>query len=73
MARGVTVELRAIGDGEPPGRDLGDLPVDLRAGRQLSPDARPASSPWAATVLAVVRWNDDTGANDATFVLIARS
>jgi hypothetical protein len=73
VAREVTVELRAIGDGEPLDLDLRDLPVDLRPGRQLFLDAQPASAQWAAATVAVVRWIDDTGANDGTFVLMTRS
>jgi hypothetical protein len=72
VAREVTVELRAIGDGEPLGLDLRDLPVDLRPSQQLFLDAQHASPQWAATTVAMVRWTDDTGANDETFVLLTR-
>jgi hypothetical protein len=72
VARGVTVELRAIGDGEPLALDLRDLPVDLPPSQQLFLDAQPASPHGAATVMATVRWTDDTGAQDETFVLNTR-
>jgi hypothetical protein len=72
VARGVTVEVRAIGDGEPLGLDLRDLPVDLRPGQQLFLDAQHASPHGVATILATVRWTDDSGAQDETFVLNTR-
>jgi hypothetical protein len=72
VARGVTVELRAIGDGEPLGLDLRDLPVDLSPSQQLFLDAQHATPHGAATILATVRWTDDTGAQDEIFVLNTR-
>jgi hypothetical protein len=68
-ARGVTVELRPIGGGEPPALDLRDLPVDLRPGQQLFLDAQHPSPDGAASMTATVRWTDDTGARDETFLL----
>lgn len=68
-ARGVTVEVRPIGDGEPPALDLRDLPMDLRPGQQLFLDAQHASPDRATSIMATVRWTDDTGAQDETFVL----
>ena len=71
-ARGVSVEVRPIGDGEPPALDLRDLPVDLRPGQQLFLDAQPGSPDRAASMLATVRWADDTGTRDETFLLNTR-
>jgi TolA-binding protein len=71
-ARGVTVELRLIGAGRPPALDLGGLPVDLRPGQQLYLDAQEPSPDGAAALTATVRWTDDTGARDETFVLGTR-
>jgi hypothetical protein len=71
-ARGVTVELRPIGAGRPPALDLGGLPVDLRPGQQLYLDAPESSPDGAAAMTATVRWTDDTGARDETFVLGTR-
>ena len=71
-ARGVSVEVRPIGDGEPPVLDLRDLPVDLRPGQQHFLDAHPASPDRAASMTATVCWTDDTGAQDETFVLNTR-
>jgi hypothetical protein len=68
-ARGVTVEVRPIGDGEPPALDLRDLPIELRPGQQLFLDAQHASPDRATSITATVRWTDDTGAQDETFVL----
>jgi hypothetical protein len=68
-ARGVTVEVRPIGDGEPPPLDLRDLPIELRPGQQLFLDAQHASPYRATSITATVRWTDDTGAQDETFVL----
>jgi hypothetical protein len=73
VARGVTVEVRPIGDGEPPALDLRDLPADLRPGQQLFLDARPASPDCAASMMASVRWTDDAGAQAETFILNTRS
>jgi hypothetical protein len=42
-ARGVTVELRPVGGGQPSGPDLGELPVDLPPGQQLFLDAEAPS------------------------------
>jgi hypothetical protein len=68
-ARDVTVEVRPIGDGEPIALDLRDLPVDLRPGQQLFLDTNHASPDATNTITATVRWTDDTGAQDETFVL----
>jgi hypothetical protein len=68
-ARGVTVEVRPIGDGEPPAPDLRDLPMDLRPGQQLFLDAQHASPDRATSITATVRWTDDTGDQDEIFVL----
>jgi hypothetical protein len=69
IARGVTVEVRPIGDGEPPALDLRNLPTDLRPGQQLFLDAQHASPDDATSMMATVRWTDETGAQDETFVL----
>jgi hypothetical protein len=71
-ARGVTVELRPIGDGRPPALDLGGLPVDLRPGQQLFLDAEQPSPDGVAAMTATVRWTDDSGPRDETFVLSTR-
>ena len=68
-ARGVTVELRPIGGGRPPALDLGGLPADLRPGQRLFLDAEQPSLDGAPSITATVRWTDDTGAQDETFVL----
>ena len=68
-ARGVTVELRPIGGGRPPALDLGGLPADLRPGQRLFLDAEQPSLDGAPSMTATVRWTDDTGAQDETFVL----
>ena len=68
-ARGVTVELRPIGGGRPPALDLGGLPADLRPGQRLFLDAEQPSLDGAPSMTATVRWTDDTGARDETFVL----
>jgi hypothetical protein len=68
-ARGVTVELRPIGGGRPPALDLGGLPADLRPGQRLFLDAEQPSLDGAPSMTATVRWTDDTGAQDDTFVL----
>jgi hypothetical protein len=68
-ARGVTLEVRPIGDGEPPAIDLQRLPTDLRPGQQLFLDAQHPSQDCAATITATVHWTDDTGAQDETFLL----
>jgi hypothetical protein len=68
-ARAVAVEVRPIGDGEPIALDLRDLPVDLRPDQQLFLDANHASPDAANTITATVRWTDDVGAQDETFVL----
>jgi hypothetical protein len=68
----VTVELRPIGAGRPPDLDLGALPVDLRPGQQLFLDAQEPSADGAAAMTATVRWTDDSGARDETFVLGTR-
>jgi hypothetical protein len=72
IARGVTVEVRPIGDGEPPALDLRELPMDLRPGQQLFLDAQHASPDHATSMTATVRWADDTGAQDENFVLNTR-
>jgi hypothetical protein len=70
VARGVTVELRPIGAGQPLALELGALPADLRPGQRLFLDAEQPSSPdGVASMTATVRWTDDTGARDETFVL----
>ena len=71
-ARGVTVELRPIGGGRPPALDPGGLPVDPRPGQQLFLDAEQPSPDGAAAMTATVRWTDDSGAWDETFVLSTR-
>jgi len=71
-ARGVTVEVRPIGGGEPPALDLRELPMDLRPGQQLFLDAEQASPDRATSMMATVRWTDDTGAQDENFVLNTR-
>jgi hypothetical protein len=68
-ARGVTVELRPIGGGRPPALDLRGLPADLRPGQRLFLDAEQPSLDGAPSMTATVRWTDDTGAQDETFVL----
>ena len=68
-ARGVTVELRPLGGGRPPALDLGGLPADLRPGQRLFLDAEQPSLDGAPSMTATVRWTDDTGAQDETFVL----
>jgi type II secretory pathway pseudopilin PulG len=68
-ARGVTVELRPIGGGRPPALDLRGLPTDLRPGQRLFLDAEQPSLDGAPSMTATVRWTDDTGAQDETFVL----
>lgn len=68
-ARGVTVELAPIGDGKPPALDLRGLPADLRPGQRLFLDAEQPSLDGAPSMTATVRWTDDTGAQDETFVL----
>jgi uncharacterized protein YoxC len=71
-ARGVTVELAPIGDGQPPALDLRELPADLRPGQRLFLDASQPSPDGAASMTATVRWTDDSGARDETFVLSTR-
>jgi hypothetical protein len=71
-ARGVTVELAPIGDGQPPALDLRGLPADLRPGQRLFLDAEQPSADGAASMTATVRWTDDSGAQDETFVLSTR-
>ena len=71
-ARGVTVELWPIGGGRPPALDLRGLPADLRPGQRLFLDARQPSPDGAASMTATVRWTDDSGARDETFVLSTR-
>ena len=68
-ARGVTVELWPIGAGRPPALDLRGLPADLRPGQRLFLDAEQPSLDGAPSMTATVRWTDDTGAQDETFVL----
>jgi hypothetical protein len=68
-ARGVTVELWPIGGGRPPALDLRGLPADLRPGQRLFLDAEQPSLDGAPSMTATVRWTDDTGAQDETFVL----
>jgi hypothetical protein len=68
-ARGVTVELWPIGGGRPPALDLRGLPADLRPGQRLFLDAEQPSLDGAPSMTARVRWTDDTGAQDETFVL----
>jgi hypothetical protein len=68
-ARGVTVELWPIGGGRPPALDLRGLPADLRPGQRLFLDAEQPSLDGAHSMTATVRWTDDTGAQDETFVL----
>jgi hypothetical protein len=69
VARGVTVELRPIGAGQPLALDLAALPADLRPGKRLFLDAQQPSSPdGVASMTVTVRWTDDAGAQDATFV-----
>jgi hypothetical protein len=68
-ARGVTVELWPIGGGRPPALDLRGLSVDLRPGQRLFLDAEQPSLDGAPSMTATVRWTDDTGAQDETFVL----
>jgi hypothetical protein len=65
----VTVELRPIGGGRPPALDLRGLPTDLRPGQRLFLDAEQPSLDGAPSMTATVRWTDDTGAQDETFVL----
>jgi len=71
-ARGVTVELRPIGDGQPPALDLDGLPADLRPGQRLFLDASQPSADGTASMTATVRWTDDSGDQDETFVLSTR-
>ena len=71
-ARGVTVEVRPIGDGPAPALDLTGLPVDLRPGQRLLLDSRHRSPDGAAGMTATVRWTDGTGVRDETFVLTTR-
>jgi hypothetical protein len=68
-AREVSVEVKPVGDGAPVALDLRDLPVDLRPGQQLFLDSRHGSEGAANAITATVRWTDDAGAQDATFVL----
>lgn len=68
-ARGVTIELWPIGGGRPPALDLRGLPADLRPGQRLFLDAEQPSLDGAPSMTATVRWTDDTGAQDETFVL----
>ena len=72
-ARGVTVELWPIGGGRPPALDLRGLPADLRPGQRLVLDAEQSSLDGAPSMTATVRWTDDTGAQDETFVLPTQS
>jgi hypothetical protein len=72
-ARGVTVELWPIGGGRPPALDLRGLPADLRPGQRLFLDAEQPSLDGAPSMTATVRWTDDTGAQDETFVLPTQS
>jgi hypothetical protein len=68
-ARGVTVELRPIGGGQPLTLDLGALPADLQPGQRLFLDAKQPSPPDSvASMTVTVRWTDDTGARDETFL-----
>ena len=71
-ARGVTVELRPVGGGQPPGLDLGDLPADLCPGQELFLDAEAPAPDGAAAMMATVRWTDDRGTQDETFLLSTR-
>jgi hypothetical protein len=71
-ARGVTVELRPAGGGQPPGLDLGDLPADLCPGQELFLDAEAPAPDGAAVMTATVRWTDDRGTQDETFLLSTR-
>jgi hypothetical protein len=68
-ARGVTVKVRPVGDGDPPAVDLRGLPADLRPGQQLFLDAQHPSRACAATITATVHWTDERGAQHETFVL----
>jgi hypothetical protein len=72
-ARGVTVQVRPIGGGEPPALDLRGLPADLRPGQQLFLDAQHHSPDGAAAITATVQWTDEAGAQSATFVLATES
>jgi predicted secreted protein len=68
-ARGVTVDLRPIGGGQPLTLDLGALPADLQPGQRLFLDAKQPSPPDSlASMTVTLRWTDDTGARDETFV-----
>jgi hypothetical protein len=71
-ARGVTVEVTPVGDGEAPRIDLVPLPVDLRPGQRMRFHAALAPTDRRARMTRVtVGWTDDMGANEESYVLQA--